>query len=130
MIKRAYVLNVLLLGLAGCAQLFPGHAEMVRRDKNGGVLALKDNRDKAMADAKRQMADNCPDGYEITGEEMAKVGEKTEGAEDTHYHKKGADKTSETITSDVKEYRITYECKHGSEAPAADEATSGGEQPD
>jgi hypothetical protein len=104
-----------------------GHAEMVKRDKTGGVFALKGDRNKAMEDAKNQMSANCPGGYQIVGEEMAKVGEKTEGAEDTHFKKKGSEKTSESMTSEVKEYRITYECS-GAAGGGGGEPTSGGEQ--
>jgi hypothetical protein len=104
--------------------MIQGHAEMVRRDKAGGVLSLQGDRNKAMEDAKNQMTANCPSGYQIVSEEMAKVGEKTQGAEDTQFVKKGAEKTTETVTSDIKEYRITYEC---SGAGGSNE-TSGGEQ--
>jgi hypothetical protein len=109
--KSAAVWSILWLGVAGCSFLIQGHAEMVKRDKGGGVLALKGDRDKAMEDAKHQMASNCPSGYEITGEEMAKVGETTEGAEDTEFKKKGASKNTSSVTQDLKEYRITYACK-------------------
>ena len=111
---------VLVLGLAGCFMI-QGHAEMVKRDQSGGVLALQGDHDKAMEDAKKQMADNCPSGYQITGEEMAKVGEKTEGAEDTQFEKRGNEKSTESTTSEVKEHRITYQCN----APPT--ATAGGE---
>lgn len=99
-----------LMGATGCFMI-QGRAEMVKRDKAGGVLALKGDRNKAMEDAKKQMSANCPNGYEIMGEEMAKVGEETEGQEDTDFKKKGASKSSSSITHDVNEYRITYACK-------------------
>ncbi|HET9960572.1 MAG TPA: hypothetical protein VFQ61_39145 [Polyangiaceae bacterium] len=98
-----------LLGASGCF-LIQGRAELVKRDKAGGVLALKGDRNKAMEDAKRQMSANCPEGYEIVGEEMAKVGETTEAAEDAAFGKKSASKSSTSVTTDVKEYRITYSC--------------------
>jgi hypothetical protein len=101
---------VAFLGTTGCFMI-QGRAEMVKRDKGGGVLALKGDRDKAMEDAKRQMSANCPAGYEIIGEEMAKVGEVTEGQEDTDFKKKGASKSTSSVTEEVKEYRITYSCK-------------------
>jgi hypothetical protein len=107
--RRMTAVAVVLLG-TGCFMI-QGKAEMVKRDKGGGVLALKGDRDKAMEDAKRQMSSNCPNGYEIIGEEMAKVGEQTEGAEDTAFEKKGASKSTSSVTQDVKEYRITYSCK-------------------
>ena len=121
MLERVTLGSLVVLSLTGCFMI-QGHAEMVKRDKSGGVLALKGDRDKAMADAKNQMSSNCPNGYQITGEEMAKVGEKTEGAEDTNYKKKGAEKTTESVTQDVKEYRITYECNGAAPPP-----TEGGE---
>jgi hypothetical protein len=111
--KRVVACVVALFGAVGCFMI-QGHAEMVKRDKAGGVLALKGDRDKAMADAKRQMSSNCPDGYEIVGEEMAKVGETTDANEDTSFEKKGASKSTSSVTQDLKEYRITYECKAAS----------------
>lgn len=104
---------IALFGAVGCFMI-QGRAEMVKRDKAGGVLALKGDRDKAMEDAKHQMASNCPDGYEIVGEEMAKVGETTDSNEDTSFQKKGASKSTSSVTQDVKEYRITYSCKAAS----------------
>jgi hypothetical protein len=101
---------VAVLSATGCFMI-QGRAEMVKRDKAGGVLALKGDRDKAMEDAKKQMSANCPNGYEIVGEEMAKVGEETEGQEDTDFKRKGASKSTSSVTQDVKEYRITYSCK-------------------
>src|SRR5262245_4600248 len=117
--ERVLGIAVALSLVSGCFMI-QGHAEMVKRNKEGGVLALKGDRTKAMEDAKTQMASNCPAGYEITGEEMAKVGEKTEGVEDTKYSKHGSGKNSESVTSDVQEYRITYECQNAT-------ATAGGE---
>src|SRR5689334_4449223 len=108
--KRMAAWAVAVLGATGCFMI-QGRAEMVKRDKAGGVLALKGDRDKAMEDAKHQMSSNCPGGYEIVGEEMAKVGEETEGQEDTDFKKKGASKSTSSVTQDVKEYRITYSCK-------------------
>ena len=106
---------------AGCFMV-QGHAEMVKRDRQGGILALKGDRDKAMADAKGQMAGNCPEGYEITGEEMVKVGEHTAAAEDTSVHKKSLSTSSDSVTEDVKEYRVTYQCTTAA-------ASAGGETP-
>lgn len=108
--KYAAACTVVFLGVTGCFMI-QGRAEMVKRDKAGGVLALKGDRDKAMEDAKHQMSANCPNGFEIVGEEMAKVGEETEGQEDTDFKKKGASKSTSSVTQDVKEYRITYSCK-------------------
>ena len=49
--KRSFACLVVLGSFAtGCVL---GHAEMVKRDKNGGVLALKGMRDKAMEDFER-----------------------------------------------------------------------------
>jgi hypothetical protein len=101
---------VAALAATGCM----GHAELVKRDQGGGILALKGDREKAMADAKGQMAANCPSGYEIVGEEMAKVGEATESKEDAAFEKKSASKSTSSVTQDVKEYRITYKCNSSS----------------
>jgi hypothetical protein len=111
--KPVIACAIALFGAAGCFMI-QGHAEMVKREKAGGVLALKGDREKAMADAKNQMAANCPDGYEIVGEEMAKVGEQTSAAENTDYKNKGSSKSTSSVTEDVKEYRITYACKAAS----------------
>jgi len=106
---RGVAVVSIALGLGGCFMI-QGHAEMVKRERGGGVLALRGDRDKAMADARGQMAANCPAGYEIASEELVKVGEKTEGAEDTEFKKQGSAKNSSTVTADVQEYRVTYEC--------------------
>jgi hypothetical protein len=106
--RRVAVVSI-ALGLAGCFMI-QGHAEMVKRERGGGVLALRGDRDKAMADARSQMAANCPTGYEIASEEMVKVGEKTEGAEDMEFKKQGSEKNTSSVTADVQEYRVTYEC--------------------
>jgi hypothetical protein len=131
MLQRiSVVCAVLVLGLAGCFMI-QGHAEMVKRDQSGGVLALQGDHDKAMEDAKKQMASNCPSGYQITGEENVKVGEKTEGNEDTQFEKHGNEKSTESTTSEVKEHRITYACNgvapasSGSEVPEPGGETSG-----
>src|SRR5687767_1323912 len=120
--ERVIAAAIAVLAMGGCFMI-QGRAEMVKRNKEGGVLALKGDRDKAMEDAKVQMASNCPSGFEITGEEMAKVGEKTEGVEDTQYDKGSHEKSSESVKSDVQEYRITYECQSAD----ASTATAGGE---
>lgn len=58
------LLVVLPLMLAAC-----GHATLIHRDPSGGVFELGGNRNKAMDDARRQMADHCrPDGFAITEE--------------------------------------------------------------
>lgn len=119
---RVIGLIVAMLTVSGCFMI-QGRAEMVKRSKQGGVLALKGDRGKAMEDAKVQMASNCPGGYEIVSEEMTKVGEKTEGVEGTQYGKGSSEKSSESITSDVQEYRVTYECQSGDTGTA----TAGGE---
>jgi hypothetical protein len=108
--KPVIACAIALFGASGCFMI-QGRAEMVKKEKTGGVLALKGDRDKAMQDAKNQMASNCPDGYEIVSEEMAKVGETTDAAEDTDFKKKGASKNTSSVTQDLKEYRITYSCK-------------------
>jgi hypothetical protein len=122
--RMSVVCAVLVLAVAGCFMI-QGHAEMVKRDQGGGVLALQGDHDKAMDDAKKQMADNCPSGYQITGEEMAKVGEKTEGAEDTQFEKHGNEKSTESTTSEVKEHRITYQCNAAAPATSGDESAVG-----
>ena len=118
---------VLLLVVSGCF-LVQGRAEMVRRDKSGGILALKGDRTKAMEDAKLQMSSNCSGGYEIVAEEMVKVGEVTEGAEDTEYQKGGKSTNTSSVTSEVKEYRITYECTGGETSGGDDAGGSDGEE--
>ena len=45
--------------------------------------------------------------------------------EDTQYGKRGNEKSSETVTSDVQEYRVTYECQSADQSAS----TSGGESP-
>ena len=116
-----FAVSALAVVCGGCF-LVQGHAEMVKRDREGGILALKGDHDKAMADAKGQMAGNCPDGYEVTGEEMVKVGERTEAAEDTSVERKSLSKSSESVTEEVKEYRVSYKCTTAA-------ASSGGETP-
>lgn len=117
--KHVIALSVVVMG-TGCFMI-QGRAEMVKRDRSGGVLALKGDRDKAMQDAKGQMSSNCPSGYDITGEEMVKVGEATSSDEDTDFGKKKKSTSTSSVTEDVKEYRITYECTAKETAAAAED---------
>jgi len=104
----APVTSALLL-VAACSF---GHAELVRRDQYGGVLALKGHRGEAMEDAQQQMAAHCGGAYTIITEENAVVGEQTSGGE-TY----GRSSTyGSSTTTEVREYRITYQC--GSAPPA------------
>ena len=64
------LLGVVMLALAAC-----GHATLIHRDPSGGIFELGGNRNKAMDDARRQMADHCrPDGFVITEEGEEEVG--------------------------------------------------------
>ena len=77
---RAFLLLSLSIPAAGCVL---GHAELVRRDMQGGVLALKGDRDEAMRDAERQMSAHCQGPFTVVGEENAVVGTHTEAADQT-----------------------------------------------
>ncbi|MFO7181596.1 MAG: hypothetical protein DIU78_023035 [Pseudomonadota bacterium] len=123
MSQRTLLVALTVFGLSGCFMI-QGRAEMVKRDRTGGVLALKGDKTKAMEDAKAQMAANCPDGYEIVGEEMVKVGEATQTEEEVDLDKKGASKSGASITQDVTEHRITYVCKSAEQSAAAEESAS------
>jgi len=73
---------VLLLATAGCM----GSASVYYQDRNGGVLALHDDRDKAMKDAHRQMAAHCGgQGYEIVKQETVVVGKEAYANTDHNY---------------------------------------------
>jgi hypothetical protein len=103
MSKRGLVLAV---AFTGCV----GQAVMVRRDQNGGVLALRGLRDRAMEDANRQMALHCGGAYTIVAEENAVVGQQTTASAHTQYGEWSDTKTARAVTSEVTEYRITYAC--------------------
>jgi hypothetical protein len=94
-----------------------GHASMVRRDLSGGVLALHGHRSEAMDDARKQMAEHCQGAYTVVSEEYVPVGQQT--TEEAYAGRRRY--SSATTTTDVTEYRMTYQC--GYVAPAGQSPT-------
>lgn len=102
-----------------------GHASMVRRDQQGGVLALHGHQGAAMEDAQQQMAAHCGGNYAIVAEEQVVVGEQTNTGEETDYGERntrrgtrGSESTrATTTTTNITEYHVTYQCGGG--APMA-----------
>lgn len=126
MVRICLIVLVSFLMLSACG----GHATVVRRDQFGGTLALQGNQDIAMANARDQMAAHCGGQYVITREERVVVGQQTSGGERTRYREgengrgdtRGAANTRhQTVTSDVHEYQVTYQC--GSSPGGAGQAT-------
>lgn len=114
-----------------------GHAEVIRRDTQGGVLALQGARGAAWEDAETRMATHCgPGNYQVVAEEQVVVGQQTTTtgsseaeaeSEDEGEEATASERHSETTTTtDITEYRITYQCA-GAAAPAP--APQPGEQP-
>lgn len=101
-----------------------GHAEVVRRDQYGGVLALHGHQGAAMEDAQQLMATHCGGAYTVVAEEQVVVGQQTASGTSTEYgeaHSRRSTEgsqytTSTTTTSNVTEYHITYQCG-GAPAP-------------
>jgi hypothetical protein len=116
----------LVLAFGACS----GHAEVLRRDRAGGILALKGVRDKAMLDADRQMKTHCQGPYSILLEENAIIGQQTQSSESYQSHATNA----AVVTTGVREYQVTYACgaapneppSASAQSPAAIPAAAGG----
>jgi hypothetical protein len=109
-----------------------GRASVIRRDTQGGTLALKGMRGHAWQDAEKRMAAHCgPGNWQVLKEEQVVVGQRTvttgDAEESEHY---GENSTREresyqetTRTEDVTEYRITYQCGGGGQPATAQPST-------
>lgn len=116
MVTRLGGLVVLCAVLGGCTL---GHADLVRRDQYGGILALRGHQGEAMQDARNQMAAHCGGAYSIVSEENAVVGEQTHSAGEENYDRYGTYGSTSTETTPVTEYRVTYQCGGGAPPPQA-----------
>lgn len=108
------VAGIVSLGLVAAC----GSASLVRRDQQGGTLALEGNLDKAREDAAAQMAAHCNGRYEIVREERVVVGQTTEHAAASEHQSEG-DRSGEqgaayeqgvATTKEIYERQISYRC--------------------
>jgi hypothetical protein len=108
-----HIVAVLLaLAASGCALVGMTGSAQERKAENGvgGIIAIKGNRDKAMAQAKEWMAERCGSaGYRIVSEEEVVIGS-------TNLAWAGG--------SNPTEHRVNYACgtAPASAAPAVTEA--------
>ncbi len=95
-----------------------GSASVIRREPNGGTLALKGNHSKANEAASKMMTDHCGGPYQVVLEERVTVGQRTEADATGDYEEKNKKGTTEgttsasesTVTKDIYEYQISYSC--------------------
>jgi hypothetical protein len=102
---RFACLTLLFGTLAAC-----GSARVVERTQYGGTLALEGDQNKASEDAHAQMQAHCRGPYTIVREGEAVVGEQTDYVENTRDTRRGSRTRGGAVTSDVTEWRITYQC--------------------
>jgi hypothetical protein len=101
-----------VLGLAACGGTF----RVVRQTPEGGVVALKGDRDDAHAKAEQFMASQCGGGgYAILEEGEAVIGETSHA---TGVYWGAGVSTGNTSTTQKTEWRISYRCKSAGPAPA------------
>jgi hypothetical protein len=114
-VYASIVVASLFTMLAGC-----GTYRVVKKTPNGGEVALQGSPEKAREGAQEYMAAQCPGGYDILEE-----GEAVVGSETTEQTRKGPDvfgvptRTTNASTTDKREWRIKYQCKGTTPAPAA-----------
>jgi hypothetical protein len=88
-----------------------GSARLVRRTQTGGVIALQGDRQKAMEDAQRMMADHCRGPYTIVEEGEHVVGTDTAGGSETYVDEYGNEyQEGGQSTREATEWRVHYEC--------------------
>lgn len=99
-----------------------GHARMVRRDTEGGILALQGDRSDAMRDARRQMDRQCNGPFTIVAEENVPLGSSSTSRTDKYG-------VTHTTSSAEMETQLTYKCEHVKPAtPASVGSTQQGQQ--
>lgn len=126
--------RVLMLAIgfsfAACAY---GRANLIHRDMYGGVLALEGQQSEAMKDAQQQMMMHCGGPYHIVSEDAVSVGQTTGQAAESRptYYGPGTQHQSQTTTTEVREYRLTYRCGNAPPPQGAPVATpqAGAPQP-
>ncbi len=106
---RFFIFMATSLAVSGCAY---GRANLIHRDMYGGVLALEGQQGEAMKDAQQQMMAHCGGPYQIVSEDAVAVGQTTgqEAESRPTYYGPGTRHDSQTTTTEVREYRITYRC--------------------
>jgi hypothetical protein len=111
-----------VLGLAwlvtGCAS-----ARLVERTPDGGILALRGDRQKAMLKAEAEMSAQCgPNRYTILKEGEEVIGTDTYGSSETRQTRRGkVVSNSGASTRDAVEWRVYYQCNGGQAVAAAAE---------
>jgi hypothetical protein len=104
--SRKLMFAAAAVALAAC-----GTARLVSRDQFGGVIALDGDRQKAMEEAQRMMADNCRGPYSIVSEGEKVVGSETSHTDESYVTKDGrvVNQGGET-TRQATEWRVQYQC--------------------
>ena len=110
----------LTFSVGGC-----GHAVMVQRDTQGGILALKGTPTKAREDAIDKMNAHCGGPFQVIEERRVVVGEKTDietaeahSEEQTRRGSHGSSSGAATATkTDIYEYQLTYRCAQAQTMP-------------
>lgn len=116
-VKLGAVLGA-VAALSGCASI-----RVVKASKQGGVIALVGDREKAMELARTEMARTCggPSNYDVQEEGEAVIGEVSDSSGRAHQTNglfgPGVSSSSHTETTQKTEWRVTYSCKGA--APAA-----------
>jgi hypothetical protein len=111
---RTVIACLLLATVAGC-----GHARLVNRTQYGGVYALEGDRNKAMEDAHRSMAQHCQGPYSIISEGEAVVGSETAQASESYVTEEGTVvNEGGTSTRDATEWRVQYQCGQTANVPS------------
>jgi hypothetical protein len=104
---------LLLAAVAGC-----GSARLIRSGPDGGVVAIPSNSNSwpfyYQDDARKLMAQQCPNGYAIVEQGEVVVGKKAMTSESTDRDRTATSRV--TTVSDQKEWHITF---RSLEAPSA-----------
>ena len=102
-----------LLGSISCSQMFQSHARVVKKQPSrGGIIAISmgmDGGQNARLEAQDMMSANCRGRYNVVEESEVVVG--TREHSDTHYSKHYPSRSTSSTSSDLTEWRLTYECE-------------------
>jgi hypothetical protein len=121
--RAAIALGLVLAGsLAACAP--QGSFREVKVAQGGGEVALDGDRTLAHQKAEDYMKTKCQAGYTILEEGEATVGTDTTSSSSSsgaraHGFTIGSGNRNKSSTRDATEWRVKYQCKDASAAPAA-----------
>ena len=121
------VFGMLAASLMACAP--QGSFREVKVAQGGGEVALEGDRALAHQKAEDYMKSKCQAGYTILEEGEATVGTDTSTSSSssgarTHGFTIGRRNQTESSTRDATEWRVKYQCKDASPAPAAGPAAA------